>query len=157
MPSSQTALYLLVSMDPLVLIRSSRALLALVQSSTRSTKGLTLLLLETTAIGEMLVGMSSREASASSMLAWDEVSTAWSGPSGFWGGVMRTTAVVGLLGDDCLDSQLDTSSTAQDRRLLTSHSHTAFQFWGIFVWTGYQGGGNLTKRQYLLVWFFHRG
>ena len=33
---------------------------------------------------------------------------------------MRTTAGVGLLGDKCLDSQLDTSSTAQDRRLLTS-------------------------------------
>ena len=33
---------------------------------------------------------------------------------------MRTTAVVGLLGDECSDSQLDASSAAQDRRLLTS-------------------------------------
>ena len=41
-----------------------------------STKGLTLPLLETAAIGEMLVGMSSREASASSTPTWDEVSTA---------------------------------------------------------------------------------
>ena len=32
---------------------------------------------------------------------------------------MRTTAVVDLLGDECLDSQLDASSTAQDKRLLT--------------------------------------
>ena len=33
---------------------------------------------------------------------------------------MRTVTVVGLLGDECLDSQLDASSAAQDRRLLTS-------------------------------------
>ena len=36
MPSSQTALHLLVSMDPLVLSRSSKAWLALVQSSVKS-------------------------------------------------------------------------------------------------------------------------
>ena len=118
--SSQAALCLLSSVDPLVLSRSSRALLALVQSSARPTEGLMLLLLETAAIGEMLVGVSSREASTSSMLAWDEVLTALSGLSGFWGGVVRTTAVVSLLGDEHLDSQQDASSTAQDRRLLTS-------------------------------------
>ena len=33
---------------------------------------------------------------------------------------MRTAGVVDLLGDEHLDLQLDTSSTAQDRRLLTS-------------------------------------
>ena len=103
-PSSQTALHLLTSMDPLVLCRSLRALLALVQSSARSIEGLMLLLLEMAAIGEILVGMSSREASASSTLTWDEVSTAWSGSSGFEGGVMRTTAVVDLLGDEHLDT-----------------------------------------------------
>ena len=64
--------------------------------------------------------MSSREASASSMLTWDEESTTSGRPSGFQGGVMRNTAVVDLLGDECLDSQLDTSSNARDRRLLTS-------------------------------------
>ena len=62
MPSFQTALCLLASMDPLVFSRSSRALLALVQTSARSLEGLMLLLLETAAIGEMLVGISSREA-----------------------------------------------------------------------------------------------
>ena len=112
MPSSQTALCLLASMDPLVLSRSSRALLALVWSSTRSTEGLTLLLLEMAAIGEMLARTSSREASTSLTLAWDEVLTARSGPSGFQGGVMRTAAVVGLLGDEHSDSQLDASSAA---------------------------------------------
>ena len=79
-----------------------------------------LLLLEMAGIGKMLVGMSSREASASSMPTWYEVLTARSGPSGFWGGVMRTIAVVGLLGDECLDSQPDAFSAAWDRRLLTS-------------------------------------
>ena len=54
------------------------------------------------------------------MLAWDEVSTGGSRPSVFCGGDMRTTAVAGLLGDDCWDPQLDVSNTAWDRRLLTS-------------------------------------
>ena len=33
---------------------------------------------------------------------------------------MGTTAGVGLLGDECSDSQLDASSAAWDRKLLTS-------------------------------------
>ena len=68
----------------------------------------------------MLAGISSREASPSSMLAWDEVLAGGGRPSVFHGGDIRTTAVVGLLGDDCWDLQLDTSNTAWDRRLLTS-------------------------------------
>ena len=63
MPSTQTALCLLVSMDPLVLSRSLRALLVLVWSSAKSIKVLVLSLPETAAIAEMLVGISSREAS----------------------------------------------------------------------------------------------
>ena len=69
MPSSQTALHLWVSMDALVVSRSLRALLAFVQSSIMSIRGVTLLVLEMAAMGEMLVGMSSREASASLTLA----------------------------------------------------------------------------------------
>ena len=72
------------------------------------------------AMGKMLVGISSSKASPSSMLAWDEVLGGGSRPSGFCGRDVRATAEVGLLGDDCWDPQLDTSSTAQDRRLLTS-------------------------------------
>ena len=72
-------------MDPLVLSRSLRALLALVQSSAKSIEVLVLLLPEMAAIREMLVGISSREASPSSMLAWDEVSAGGSRPSGFLG------------------------------------------------------------------------
>ena len=54
------------------------------------------------------------------MLAWDEVLAGSGRPSGFCGRDVRTTVVVGLLGDDCWDPQLDTSNTAWDRRLLTS-------------------------------------
>ena len=79
-----------------------------------------LLLPEMAAIREMLAGISSREASPSSMLAWDEVSAGGSRPSGLCGRDMRTTAVVSLLGGDCWDSQLDVSNTAWDRRLLIS-------------------------------------
>ena len=68
----------------------------------------------------MLAGISSSEASPSSMLAWDEVSAGQGRPSGFHGGDVKTIVVVGLLGDECWDSQLDASSSAQDRRLLTS-------------------------------------
>ena len=120
MPRSQTALHLLVSIDPLVLSRSLRALLALVQSSAKSIEVLVLSLLEMAAIGEIWAGISSREASPSSMLAWDEISAGSGRPSDFHCRDMRTTAVVGLLGDDCWDPQLDASNTARDRRLLTS-------------------------------------
>ena len=61
-----------------------------------------LLLPEMAAIGEMLAGISSKEASPSSMLAWDEVSAGSSRPSGLCGGDMRTTAVVSLLVGDML-------------------------------------------------------
>ena len=107
-------------MGALVVSRSLRALLAFAQSSIASTWEVMLLVLETAAIGEMLVWMSSREASATLALTWDEVSTDWSGPSGLWGEVVGTTTGVGLLGDECLDPQLDISSIARDRRSLTS-------------------------------------
>ena len=56
-------------MDALVVSRSLRALLAFAQSSIVSTGGVMLPVLETAAIGKMLVGMSSREASAALVLA----------------------------------------------------------------------------------------
>ena len=57
------------SMDALVVSRSLGTLLAFVQSSIISTGGVVLPVLETATIGEMLVGMSSREASEPLMLA----------------------------------------------------------------------------------------
>ena len=59
------------------------ALLVLAWSSDGSTGGLALLLLYAAAMGEMLVEMPSREASASSMLALDDVSTGGSETSDF--------------------------------------------------------------------------
>ena len=73
MLSSQVALCLTASMDALVVNSSSRALLALAWSSSSSIEGVLLLVLEMAAIGEMLVGMSSSEASVALALAWDEV------------------------------------------------------------------------------------
>ena len=102
-----------------MLSRSLGALLAFIQSSVKSIEALVLLLLEMAAIGEMLAGISSREASPSSMLAWDEASADSSTSSGLCGRDVRTTAVVSILGGDCWVSQLDTSNTAWDRRLLT--------------------------------------
>ena len=107
-------------MDALVVSRSLRALLAFAQSSIASTRGVTLLVLKTTALVEMLVGMSSREASTTLALAWDEVSTSQSGPSGFWGRVIGTTTWLGLLKVEFLDPEPDVFSIAWDRRFLTS-------------------------------------
>ena len=45
---------------------------------------------------------------------------------------MGTTTGVGLLGDECLDPQLDISRIAQDRRFLTSIVMLPSNFWGIY-------------------------
>ena len=66
-------------MDALVASCSSRALLAFCQSSAASVGGVMLLDLVVMAMGEMVVGNPSRDASAISasswVLTWDEVST----------------------------------------------------------------------------------
>ena len=45
---------------------------------------------------------------------------------------MGTATGVGLLGDECSDPQLDVSSTAQDRRFLTSIVMLPSNFGGIY-------------------------
>ena len=76
-PSSQMAFSLQASMDDLVASSSSRALLAFSQSSAASAGGVMLLDLVVVAMGEMVVGTPSRDASAistsSRALTWDEV------------------------------------------------------------------------------------
>ena len=62
------ALCLWVSMDALVVSSSSRALLAFSQSSIASAGGVMLLDLEVAAMGEILVEIPSRDASAISAL-----------------------------------------------------------------------------------------
>ena len=70
---------------------------------------------------------------------------------------MGTTTGVGLLGDECLDPQLDISSIAWDRRLLTSvvilTSDFGGDLWGLatrivetlprgsIFWSGFSTGG----------------
>ena len=121
-------------------------LLASAQSSDGSTGGLTFPLLYAAAIGEMLVGTSSREASASSMVAWDDVSTGGSEAPDFWGGDIVTAAVVIFLREECLDSQLDASIIAQSRRSLTSTVKLPSNFGGRFMWISCLHDGGLTNR-----------
>ena len=64
--------------------------------------------------------ISSREPSASLMLAWDDVSTGGTVTSDFQGGDIVTIAVVIFSREDCLHSQPDASVIAQSRRWLTS-------------------------------------
>ena len=62
---------------------------------------------------------------------------------------------IGLLRDECLYPQLDVSSTAWDRRFLTSIVMLPSYFRGEFMRTGYHDSGDLAKMQYLLVWLLH--
>ena len=114
------------------------ALLALVWSSDWSTGGLTLLLLYVVAMGEMLAGMPSRETSASSTLAWDDVPTGGSETSDFQGGDIVTAAVAIFSREECLHSHLDASVIAQSRRSLTSAvilpSNFGEDLCGLVVW-----------------------
>ena len=67
---------------------------------------------------------------------------------------MGTATGVGLLGDECLDLQVDISSTAQDRRFLTSIV-MLLSNWGGFMGTGYYDGGDLAKGWCLSVLLLH--
>ena len=71
-------------------------------------------------MGEMLVGILLREASASSILAWEEVLTGRGGASGLWDGDMTASTVADFPMGKCSDWQLDSSAIAQVSRLSTS-------------------------------------
>ena len=102
MPSSQTTFCLQALMDDLVASSSSRALLAFSQSWPTSVGGVTLLDPGVAAMGEMVVGTSSREVSAISMsfgvLTWDKVSTGLERSLSLWGGGVSMTTGFGLFG-----------------------------------------------------------
>ena len=89
-------------MDDLVTSSSSRALLAFSWSSATSVGGVMFLDLVVMAMGEMVVGTPSRDASAistsSRALTWDEVSTSYGSSFGLWGRGVSTTTGFGLLG-----------------------------------------------------------
>ena len=59
-----------------------------------------------------MVGTSSREPSASLMLAWEDVLAGGVVTSYLWGGDMVAATVVVFSREDCLDSQLDVSAIA---------------------------------------------
>ena len=67
------------------------------------------------------------------------------------------TTGLGLLRVKFLDMQPDVSNTAQDRRLLTSMVMlpSPSDLWGRLMGTGYNDGGDLVKRCYLLFWVPH--
>ena len=100
MPSSQATFCLQGSMEDLVASSSSRALLAFSQRWLASAGGVLLLDPGVSAMGRMVVGTSSREASAISMssrvLTWDDVSTSPDGFLSLWGGGVSTTTGFGL-------------------------------------------------------------
>ena len=104
MPSSQTTFCLQAD---LVDSNFSRALVTFSQSWPASVGGVTLLDLGVTAMGEMVVGTPSREASAistsSRVLTWDEVSTSLERSLSLWGGGLSVTTGFGLFGVEFLD------------------------------------------------------
>ena len=124
MPSSQTTFCLQALMDDQVASSSSRALLAFSQGWLTSAGGVLLLDPGVSAMGDMVVGTSSREASAISMssgaLTWDEVSTSLEGSLSLWGGGVSMTTGFGLFGVKFPDTWPDVSNIALDRRLLAS-------------------------------------
>ena len=69
------------------------------------------------------------------------------------------TTGLGLLGVEFLDLQPEISSTSWDRRFLTSMVMlpSPSHFGGGLMLAGYHNDGDLTKRQYLLVWVLHWG
>ena len=85
-----------------------------------STDGLALLLLYVAAMAETLAGIPSREASASSILAWEEVSTGRGGTSDLWDGDVTTSTVAAFPMGECSDSWLDSSAITQVSRSSTS-------------------------------------
>ena len=72
---------------------------------------------------------------------------------------MGMTTGVGLLRVEFLDLQPDISSNAWDRRFLTSMVvlPSPSNLGGGLMWASYHDGGDLTERQYLLVWLLHWG
>ena len=89
-------------MDDLVASSSSRALLAFSQSSAVSVGGVMLLDLVVMAMGEVVVGTPSRDASAIltslRVFTWDEVSTSLGSSFALWDRGVSMTTGFGLLG-----------------------------------------------------------
>ena len=95
-----------------------------------STDGLALLLLYMAAMGETLVGILSREASTSSIIAWEEVLTSREGASDLWDGDVTASTVAAFPTGECSDSWLDSSAIIWVSRLSTSVAMLILGFGG---------------------------
>ena len=124
MPSSQTTFCLWALMDDLLASSSSRALLSFSQRWLTSMGGVPLLDSGVLAMGEMVVEISSTEASVIStsswVLTWDEVFTGPQRSLSLCGGGVSTTTGFGLFGVEFPNMWPDVSNITLDRRPLTS-------------------------------------
>ena len=84
-------------------------------------------------MGEMLAGLLLREASPSSILAWEEVLTGGGGASDLWDGDMNASAVAAFPMVEHSDSQLDSSAIAWVSRSSTSVAMLILDFKGLLV------------------------
>ena len=82
-------------------------------------------------MGEMLAGIPLREASTSSILAWEEVLTGRGGASDLWDGDVTASTVVAFPIGECSDSWLDSSAIAWVSRSLTSVAMLILGFGGV--------------------------
>ena len=133
MPSSQTTFHLQALMDDLEASSSSRSLLAFSQRWLVSVRGVLLLGPGDSAMGEIVVGTSSREASAissSGVLTWDDVSTGPERSLSLWAGGVSMTRGLVLLGSSSLTCDQMCLTSPKTGRLLNSMVNlTSFQFW----------------------------
>ena len=81
-------------------------------------------------MGETLTGLPSREASLSSILAWEEVSTGRGGASDLWDRDMTASAVAAFPVAECSNSQLESSAIAWVSKSLTSVTRLILGFQG---------------------------
>ena len=79
----------------------------------------------------MLTGLLSREASPSSILAWEEVLTGGGGASDLWDGDMTASTVAAFPMVECSNSQLDSSAITQVSRSSTSIAMLILGFKGV--------------------------
>ena len=88
-------------------------------------------LLYAAAMGETLTGSLLREASPSSILAWEEVSTGRGGASDLWDGDMTTSTVAAFPMAECSNLQLDSSVITWVSRSSTSVAMLILGFKGV--------------------------
>ena len=100
-------------------------------SSIRSTIGLSLQLLYAASVGKTLTGLLFREASPSSILAWEEVSIGGAGISTLWDRDMSASAAAAFPKAECSDLQLESSAMPCFSKSSTSAIRLILGFQGV--------------------------